>query len=256
VDWLVLGIFCVLFAALLVPGALRDARRARRGRVARGAREVREQLASIFRGEHELAPAGPRDFPDLDRRFYDRAQAELAAHGFTHLADLEDRTLNAATPHQRTLIRCLLGDSGTTIAAVSHLRVGGLRRMLSHLLRLPCDIRVVELTSLCADGVFLLTNNVAGHARLPFPPQFRFEAHPSFTTVARLVARHRTRVDERGADVERHAGLAQVLATIARQWREAGAFFRGRGGLRREEWYALSGSASRSADELYDELRR
>jgi hypothetical protein len=162
-----------------------------------GGQRVRDQLDTLYAGDHEYARVSSAAFPDADLAFYDSASAELEQLGFRRLADIEDLTVSRVYPEQRTFIRVLTDQGSAVRAGVYHFRPrGGLVWILQLLRQVPRHVRVVELVSEIPTGRFLSTSNTKGIDRLEPPPEVRVERFEAATPISALVAHHQARLQQ------------------------------------------------------------
>jgi hypothetical protein len=212
-----------------------------------GGQRVRDQLDTLYAGEHEYARVTPAAFPDADLAFYDGAGAELEALGFRRVADIEDLTVSRVYPEQRTFIRVLTDEGCVVRAGVYHFRPrGGLIWLLQVLRQVPRHVRVVELVSEVPTGRFLSTSNTKGIDRLEPAPEVRVERLEAATSVATLVTRHRERLQQQvRAQPDRvpsqFVSYEDVLASVQRGNQVAARWRQKVGRLTREELERMQG---------------
>jgi hypothetical protein len=212
-----------------------------------GGQRVRDQLDTLYAGEHDYARVTPAAFPDADLAFYDGAGAELEALGFRRIADIEDLTVSRVYPEQRTFIRVLADEGCVVRAGVYHFRPrGGLIWLLQMLRQVPRHVRVVELVSEVPTGRFLSTSNTKGIDRLEPPPEVRVERLEASTSVATLVTRHRERLQQQvRAQPDRvpsqFVSYEDVLASVQRGNQVAARWRQKVGRLTREELERMQG---------------
>jgi hypothetical protein len=169
-------------------------------------------------------------FPEADLEYYDRARQELEREGFRWVGDLEDLSLTKLSPETRTFMRVFVDGGGMIRGAVYHVRPRGVVVLLQAALRIPRELRVIELVSEI-EGGFLSTSNTHNVERLEIPPEVSAERLPPETSAAKLVARHSERVAEH---VRRHPeklpvvfdSLDDVLTSVARGNAVLGRFWR------------------------------
>jgi len=245
--------------AFLVFALLGRAGAARHQAAVAGGQRARREFEALFAGEHEYARVTPAAFPDADLEFYDRASAELERLGFRRVADIEDLTVSRVYPDQRTFIRVLVDQAGLIRAGVYHFRVrGGLVWLLQALGQLPRQVRVVELVSEVPTARFLSTSNTKGIDRLDPPPEVRSERLDAGLSIADLVTRHRTRLQEQ---VRAHpeqipaqfVSYEDVLASVQRGNVVAARWRTKVGGLTRDELERIRG---RPLDDLEEAFLR
>jgi hypothetical protein len=157
----------------------------------RAARKIVETSKAIYSRPHEFAEVRAADFRDLDLAFYNRAQAELEAFGFRHVADIEDLTATRQFPGMRTFIRALAGDSGSTSAGIYQLKFRGFYRLLQLVGVLPKKPFFIDLETEFSDGTFLATSNTRGTDLSSDVPGIQRQIFPAETPIAQLVAAHR-----------------------------------------------------------------
>jgi hypothetical protein len=181
----------------------------------RAAREIVENSKALYSAPHEFAEIRASDFRDLDHQFYNRAQAELEAFGFRHVADIEDLTVSRQMPAMRTFVRILIGDHRSTSAAIYHLKFRRFYRLLQLIRVLPQKPFFIDLESEFSDGTFLATSNTRGTDLSGDVPGIQRQTFPAETPIGQLMAAHREefgRQCQEGRTATKVGCLAEVRA--------------------------------------------
>ncbi len=189
-------------------------------------------MAAAYAEPHQLVQVSAASFPEADLDFYDRARRDLEEGGFRWIADLEDLSLTRLSPETRTFMRVFLDRGGMIRAAVYHVRPRGLVVLLQAVLRIPRELRVIELVTEVGSH-FLSTSNTHNLDRLEAPPEVLSERMPPNTPLSQVVARHGQRIAER---IKAHPekipvhfeSLDDVLASVARGNEAIGRFWKQR----------------------------
>jgi hypothetical protein len=189
-------------------------------------------MAAAYAEPHQLVQVSAAAFPEADLEFYDRARRELEEAGFRWIADLEDLSLTRLSPETRTFMRVFLDRGGMIRGAVYHVRPRGLVVLLQAVLRIPRELRVIELVTEFG-GQFLSTSNTRNLDRLDAPPEVISERLPPSTPLSQVIARHGQRIAERvRSNPEKipihFETLEDVLASVARGNQIIGKFWRQR----------------------------
>ena len=187
-------------------------------------------LAAAYAQPHELVQVNATSFPQADLEYYDSARRELEREGFRWLGDLEDLSLSRLSPETRTFMRVFIDSGGMIRGAVYHVRPRGVVVLLQAALRIPRELRVVELVTEVR-GKFLSTSNTHSLERLDIPPEVLSERLPPSTSLAKVVARHGERIAEHlRANPEQlpetFENLTEVMASVARGNEVLGRFWR------------------------------
>ncbi len=191
-------------------------------------------LAAAYAEPHELVQVSAASFPQADLEYYDGARRELEREGFRWMADLEDLSLTRLSPETRTFMRVFVDEGGMIRGAVYHVRPRGVVVLLQAALRIPRELRVIELVTEVR-GRFLSTSNTHNLERLEIPPEVLAERLPPGTPIGKVVARHGERVAEHLREHPEQLpatfeSLADVLASVARGNEVLGKFWRERAG--------------------------
>lgn len=189
-------------------------------------------MAAAYAEPHELVQVSAASFPEADLDFYDRARRDLEAVGFRWLGDLEDLSLTRLSPETRTFMRVFVDSGGMIRGAVYQVRPRGLVVLLQAMMRIPRELRVIELVTEVA-GKFLSTSNTRNLDRFDAPPEVKCERLPASTPLAQVFARHSQRITEavrkRPEQVPAHfESLDDVIASIKRGNDVLGAFWKRR----------------------------
>lgn len=183
----------------------------------RAAQNIANLAAKLYSGPHEHAQVKASDFKGLNHAYYDRTQAELESHGFRCLGDFENVTLSRALPHMRTFLRRLVGEEGTTMAAIYQVKHGGIwMRLLSMCGRLTKDPSYVDFETEFTDGTFLATSNTEG-SKTSAVPGIIGQRQPRATTPGELLALHRQKLAELTAQGLSPVGVNSAAESQASQ---------------------------------------
>jgi hypothetical protein len=189
-------------------------------------------MAAAYAEPHQLVQVSAAAFPEADLDFYDQARRELEGAGFRWIADLEDLSLTRLSPETRTFMRVFIDGGGMIRAAVYHVRPRGLVVLLQAVLRIPRELRVIELVTEVGHQ-FLSTSNTHNLDRLDAPPEVLSERLPPATPLAKVVERHGQRIAERVRKSPEKLpvhfeSLEDVLASVARGNEAIGKFWKQR----------------------------
>ena len=143
-------------------------------------------------GVHKYRDAVDSDFYLLDRDFYEAAARDLNTEGFRAVRDIVNVTLSEKWPRIQGVQRCFIGDSGTTMACVGHLRVFGFARLLQCVGLLPRSLKIVDCDTELSDGTLINTSNMSARVRrYPFIDRLWLPARAS---AAQIIREHRAHV--------------------------------------------------------------
>lgn len=189
-------------------------------------------MAAAYAEPHQLVQVSAASFPEADLDFYDKARSELEERGFRWIADLEDLSLTRMSPETRTFMRVFIDSGGMIRGAVYHVRPRGVVVLLQAVLRIPRELRVIELVTEVGKQ-FISTSNTRNLDRLDAPPEVLSERLPPGTPLAQVVARHSQRIAERvKAQPEKlpvhFESLEDVLSSVARGNEAIGRFWKQR----------------------------
>lgn len=155
-----------------------------------GAKILLDQQKQLYGGAHEYRRVTAQAFEGLDVDFYESNRTRLETLGFRYLGDVENVTVRAAWPRSQAVLRVMVGDGGTVMAAMYHLRFFGSIRFLQ-LLGLMPKLLTIDLESELSNGGFVCTSNTMNSdTTAPFPgiSKRRF---PADTPVEALLEAHR-----------------------------------------------------------------
>jgi hypothetical protein len=158
------------------------------------AKNLVAQQRQLYAATQVYRDATEADLARLDRTFYEQATRDLAAEGYHLTRDIVNVTASNTWPRNHAVIRCLLGDDGTTMAGVYHLKLLGPMRIFQWIRVLPRRLKAIECETELSDGTFVTTTDTEAinkSLKYPFIDAWQF---PSKTPVARLVAEHRNHV--------------------------------------------------------------
>jgi hypothetical protein len=164
----------------------------------RVAREIMAGYSALFLPERSIREVDLAGFSELDLAFYDTVHQRLSAHGFIHLADVEDETLNSAcTSGFPTVVRVMRSEDGRIVASACDLKprtaiaASTLERR-----------RILALETEFDDGVVLCTSTAEAASPLPAPPSMRFLFLPAGSAPRELLAAHRQQVTQHALDTD------------------------------------------------------
>ena len=176
---------------------------------ARAAEDILNQQKALYSGLHEFRAADPRDFPGADLGFYERTQKTLERNGFRFLGDVEDVTATREFPQMRSFLRVMSGDEGALMAAIYHVRLRGLFRLMQFFGALPKQLKMVDLETELSDGTFIVTCNSRGADTTGAVPKIARFQYSIETTPEELLGLHREQIQQ--AQI-REPGLVPVPA--------------------------------------------
>lgn len=160
-----------------------------------GAKGIHELNQAIYAGPHTRRKVESHVLDDLrlDRAFYEAQTSAFVRAGFREMGDYIDETIEASISWSKSVIRALLSDDGTMMAAIYCVRFSGVMWLLTPLLGRH---KVIELESELDDGSFVTTSTaVSAGKTLEFPGISRRFLAPA-TTVDELITAHRIHVGE------------------------------------------------------------
>jgi len=146
------------------------------------AEKIATQQRTLYGGLHEYRDATDADFDPLDRKFYEDATAQLTARGYRVVRDVVNETISGSWPKNHVVLRCLIGDHGTTMGAIYHVKLANSSKV----------IKIVEFDSELNDGSFVATANNAEFERTlgyPFVDRLQFF---SSVPASEVLESHRT----------------------------------------------------------------
>ncbi|MFN7138314.1 MAG: hypothetical protein ACK4UN_03130 [Limisphaerales bacterium] len=225
------------------------------------ARQILEMLRSTYVPTHEYQTSDLKNYPHVDRGFYDRTRALLESEGFIYLEDSEDMSLAAVKGNvfKPVPIRCMVSNDGVIMAGIYHAKISAIwLRVLLFILRKRVG-KTIDLETEFLDGSFVCTSNAAMAGAMKLPQLIDSELHPIDTPCAVLLERHRARVLHH---IKQHSAAPVKIRTTA-ELRESQnrmnalkAAFRGElGGISMEELEKLSFTKTQ-AREVYDAAQK
>lgn len=156
---------------------------------------ILDQQKRVYSGEpHAYRPAMLAEFPRLDATFYDATRDLLARESFRRVGDFENLSLARQFPLMRTVIRTMVGDDGTVVSGIYHIRPGGWMRLLAWVGVLPKHIRSVEFETEFDDGTFVATSNAREANPTMSIPGIQENRQPAATPPLELLRQHRAAV--------------------------------------------------------------
>ncbi|MEO6436544.1 MAG: hypothetical protein ABIP55_12405 [Tepidisphaeraceae bacterium] len=216
---------------------------------------------ALYSGLHEFRQADPREFRGADLAFYDNTQKYLERQGFRALGDVEDVTATREFPQMRSFLRVLSGDAGAVTAAVYHVNLRGLFRLMQFFGAVPKQLKIIDLETELSDGTFLVTCNFKGADTTgPVPRITRFQ-YSSETTAEELLRLHREQVEQaRRRDAAVVPVLArtleEVLASQNRLQEIKNAHKQKMGFMDSKELESIAGQWTPQVQEVADEIER
>lgn len=224
------------------------------------ARKLLRQQKTLFSGKLTYAKVSPRDFPWLDSSYYERVTNALEQAGFCHVADVECLTATSQFPGMRTFIRTFLGDGGTVMAGIYHVKVRGLMGIFAFLRIIPRSMKVVEFDTEFSDETFLTTNNQAGLNVFADFPGIDVEQLETGTPPEKVLLRHRERLRdavENGAEPVVISTEESLLASQDRMHALKSRHKKQSGYVTRQEFAATAGGRLTDAQrEFVDEFEK
>jgi hypothetical protein len=187
-----------------------------------GAKILLDQQKQLYGGAHGYRRVTAQAFEGLDIDFYESNRTKLESLGFRYLGDVENVTVRATWPPSQAVLRVMVGEGGTVMAAIYHLRFFGSIRFLQLLGLMPRKLLTIDLESELSDGQFVCTSNTMdSDTTAPFPgiDKRRF---PRETPVEALLEAHRLHLRDAlaaapGAQPRYFASLEDVLESQNRQ---------------------------------------
>ncbi len=220
-----------------------------------------EAMQIAYTPRHEIREANPREYPRLDRGYYDQCQAKLESLGFHFLKDIEDVTLTRACPNMRTFLRTFLSRDGCIMAACAEVRPTGWTAWWLQLLGLmPRVIRMVNIETEFENGAFLCTANSKGLDEMEAAPEICKMQLPPSASIDELLALHRGLLAQWAAKDTAFRprvfrSLAEAIESGQRQQALKSAFRKSAGGLSREEMQRIAGGKmTAEAEALLSEI--
>jgi hypothetical protein len=185
-----------------------------------------EQQKTLYAGKHKYRRVAAQAFEGLDVNYYEKTRTRLETLGFRYLGDVEDLTVASTSNFlkMQAVLRIMAGEGGTVTAAVYHVRMFGLPRLLQIVGVLPRKMKVIDLESELTDGRHVCTaNTLESDTTAPFPGISK-RRYPADTPVEQLIEHHRTHLyDALAADPDAQpiyvASLEDVLECQNRQER-------------------------------------
>lgn len=163
------------------------------------AQKIYAEMETVFQPRHTVRKVELESFNHLDHAYYNETTRALEREGFRQIADIENTTLTEVYPHNRTVLRAFLHREGLASAACYNMRFTGWMRFITWILRLPRDIRVVEIETEFDDGSFVSTTTAVDNQLDPEPGIVQSKHDPS-TPIPSLVRTHFTAVTQYRAE--------------------------------------------------------
>jgi len=182
--------FVILLAVFLLAFVLVSAAW-RRIWIVKAARNILRRSNNAFQANHIFCKVSAQDYPWLSSEFYEQAQRDAEAFGFTWLADIEDETLSQVYPHLRTFVRILLAPDFHSRFAIYEIVPGG---PYGKPTRQPLQTR--ELISELSDGFCLITTTAPTAKILDAPPGVSRTHLPADSRMVDLLEAHRQAMDD------------------------------------------------------------
>lgn len=239
------GSFLLLLVAAVVGLVAWQQHKWRRGCRA-GAARIYGEMSAIFAGPHDYRVVSETDFPGLELSGYREVGAFLRERGFERLGSIENLTVTAVHPGQRTLIE-VYASADRSFGAVTY-RVA--------------DRQIVDFGTALENGHFVVTTN-ADLDKLR-PPHMVDRATLSVgTPVEEILAKHLERhaaLSERDPNVRfvRAATVEQAIAMSERHSRIVSEYRQSVGLLTEEEMlgFATRPDEEHTARAMWTEFRR
>ena len=160
------------------------------------AEDILNQQKALYSGLHEFRAADPRDYSGADLGFYERAQKTLERNGFRFLGDVEDVTATREFPQMRSFLRVMSGDEGAVMAAIYHVKLRGLFRLMQFFGAVPKQLKMVDLETELSDGTFIVTCNSKGADTTGAVPKIARFQYSIETTPEELLRLHREQIQQ------------------------------------------------------------
>jgi hypothetical protein len=160
------------------------------------AADILKTQKALYSGLHEFRAANPREFKGADLDFYAKSQKVLERNGFRFLGDVEDVTATAEFPQMRSFLRVFSGDGGAVMAAVYHVNMKGMYRMLQRVGVLPKHLKMVDLETELSDGTFIVTCNSKGADTTGAVPRIARFQYSIESTPEELLKLHREQLQQ------------------------------------------------------------
>lgn len=160
------------------------------------AKELLDSLNEIYSERHEYQPVNPKDFPHLDRKFYDKMASILEANGFMKLGDIEDVTVTRASPYlHRTFLRCLVSSNGTISAGIFDAKPKGFMSIIGWLLGSRRE-KVTEFETEFSNGCFIYTTHAQAVQHISLPLEIIPQYLSKKTSPTELLRSHQKKVTQ------------------------------------------------------------
>jgi hypothetical protein len=217
----VLILFVVaLVVAIVITVARQWAQRKRKCQAA--AEKIHGEMTAMYRSEHSFRIVRETAFPGLDLTGYREAREFLTSRGFVSLGAIENLTVTAVYPENRTFMAAYANAAGDVGAYFYEIR----------------KVRVLDFSTWLEGDRLLLTTSGDADKLTP-PPSVNREALPADTSFATLLARHLERLEalratERAA-IRSLASMDEVLEACRRHSRLVGEHRRSVGFLTEAE---------------------
>ncbi len=225
------------------------------------AREILEMIRSVYVPTHQYQTVDLKDFPHIDRQFYEKTRTLLESEGFIYLGDEEDVSLanSKGNVFKRVPIRSMVSRDGAIMAGMYHVKVSAIwLRVLLFILRKRVG-KTIDFETEFLDGSFVCTNNASSAAAMKLPPLIHSEFHPISTSYSQLLQRHRDRVLKHIKDFSVAPVKIQTtfdLHVSQNRMNAMKAAFRGElGGVSLDELKKLS-PTNAMAEDVHDEVRK
>lgn len=193
---LLVAVLAVLLLVLLVWSLFKEVTPSNRS-ADEVASEVLASLKLAFAERLVLREVTHKEFPWIDRDFFESATEVLEREGFSVVGDFQNETIHEACPDTRTYERSLLGDGGAVRATVTEMRAHGPQAEFAVIRGLvPRDIQFVSLETELSNGTVVTTSNTWGcQDAFTSPDSIQHERLPQATPLPELIASHRERID-------------------------------------------------------------
>jgi hypothetical protein len=192
-----MSLLSVLFLVFLVAAIAFAVVRHRaqwRSKCRAAAEKIHGEMTAMYRGEQEFRIAQETDFPGLDLTGYGEAREFLTASGFTYLGAIENLTITAVHPANRTFMAAYANEAGDITAFFYQMQ----------------HVRVQDFSTWLQGDRLLLTTNAEADKLTPAPSANR-ETLPHDTPPTTLLARHLERVQDLDAA---EPGIIQPVSSL------------------------------------------
>lgn len=239
----------IVLVVLIVLWASRKSKQAKAKNLAKKSNaDIKKTLEENY---PEYEPKELRSVKGIDYDFYEKNSEAMGLEGFSIKGDFQDLEHNRNFPKQQTVLRFMVSQDRTIMAALYHLPVQFINKLLLWSMGNFSKFRTIDLETEFTDRHFVMTTTAA--LLLSDPPEFRRNLLPASTPVKELVRLHRESVAaylDRNHDVEtvRFNNLNDIMDSQARGAELSRIHRKNMGGLTKEELTALMPSHIHTTD--------